>query len=223
MTLVLVAHGTRRAAARSTIGALTAAVRDRLPGVDVVLGHVDVQAPSLQTVMTKVRAARGRAVVVPVLLSTGFHVEVDIAAAVDASLDVVTPALGPDAVLVEILLDRWEQTHAGPCDTYVLAASGSSRAGARADVAVVARAAGARLGRPVGIGWIATGEPDVATAVGAASGRVGVLSYVLADGVFARRLATRAMAAGAVAVAAPLGSDDRIADLIVTRYRTVSG
>lgn len=47
--LVLVAHGTRDKAGRATSLAIRAAVADRLPGVDVDIAYIDVQARTSAT------------------------------------------------------------------------------------------------------------------------------------------------------------------------------
>ncbi|GAA2478943.1 sirohydrochlorin chelatase [Winogradskya humida] len=93
--LVAVAHGTRSVAGQEQIRALVDRVALRLPGTEVRLTYVDVQHPRVETMTFGVGT-----VVVPLLLSTGHHVRVDIANAVAGSGAVVTPPLGPDAVLV---------------------------------------------------------------------------------------------------------------------------
>lgn len=215
--LVLVAHGTGRPAARTAVGALVADVRALLPDVRVRLAHVDVQSPSLTTVMADVRAAGGRAVVVPLLLAAGYHVEVDIAAAVDPARDVVTPTFADHPALVDIALGRIDRTG---LDALVVAAAGSSRAGAREQVQRFAAAVGVAAGVPVTVGWAASGAPTVADAVAAArsGGRVGVVTYLLAPGVFAARARTAALDAGAVVVGSPLAPDPRLAAIVVERF-----
>ncbi|MFW5898994.1 MAG: sirohydrochlorin chelatase, partial [Jiangellaceae bacterium] len=69
--LIAAAHGTRHAAGRAAIAELRAAVAAARPGLDVVEAYVDedVQRPGL----TEVLDAAGPAVVVPLLLSAGYH------------------------------------------------------------------------------------------------------------------------------------------------------
>ncbi|MHA3702765.1 sirohydrochlorin chelatase [Jatrophihabitans sp. YIM 134969] len=218
--LVLVAHGTERASARGVVGALVADVRALLPGVDVRLAHVDVQAPSLATVMADVRAAGRRAVLVPLLLAAGYHVEVDIAEAARVPPDVVTSTLAGHPALVEIALSRLD---VDAVDSLVVAAAGSSREAARSQVQAFAAAVAERSGRPTTVGWAATGSPNVGEAVAAAPGRVGVVTYLLAPGVFAARARDAALAAGAPAVGGALGPDPRLAPVVVERFRTAVG
>ena len=73
-----VAHGTRDPAGPEVIADLLDDVRRRLPDVDVITSWVELGAPGLHEVM----AGMGRpAVVVPLLLSTGYHVTTDVPAA----------------------------------------------------------------------------------------------------------------------------------------------
>ena len=217
--LVLVAHGTERAPARAVVGSLVADVRALLPEVRVRLAHVDVQSPSLTTVMADVRAAGARAVVVPLLLAAGYHVEVDIANAVEPGLDVVASTFAGHPALVDIALSRIDVTG---LDALVVAAAGSSRAGARDQVQRFASDVGVAAGLPVTVGWAASGSPTVAEAVGgavAAGSRVGVVTYLLGPGVFASRARTAALDAGAVVVGSPLAPDPRLAGIVAERFR----
>src|SRR4051794_12358515 len=99
-TLLAVAHGTRSAAGQRQIRDLVAAAARRRPDLDVRLSYVDVQQPRIGPVA---RAGRN-AVVVPLLLSAGYHVRVDIADAVRGAGIPVTAPLGPDDVLLECLI-----------------------------------------------------------------------------------------------------------------------
>lgn len=156
--LLAVAHGTRSAAGQAQIRDLVDRVACRRPDVDVRLAFADVQHPRVG------EAIQGPdTVVVPLLLSSGYHVRVDIAEAVAGAGAVATAPLGPDPVLVESL-----RRHLGDAGTVVLAAAGSSDPGWRADIADVA----ARLNAHVAY---ASGAelrvPDVvATSVRAARG-----------------------------------------------------
>ena len=94
-TLIAVAHGTRSAAGQSQTRDLVAAAALRRPDVDMRLAYVDVQQPRIGEVIPAMRDA----VVVPLLLSTGYHVRVDIAEAVAGTRFPVTAPL---------VLDRYE-------------------------------------------------------------------------------------------------------------------
>ena len=97
--LVACSHGTRDIAGRRVVDDLRSAVAAARPGLRIVEAYVDVQQPELSDVLSDV----GGAVVVPVLLSSGYHVHVDIAAAIAAAGPEVrmTAALGPDPALVD--------------------------------------------------------------------------------------------------------------------------
>lgn len=219
--LVAVAHGTRDPEGPVVLGDLLDRVRERLPGVDVRLAYVDVIGPALEEVLAEV----GRpAVVVPMFLASGYHVRVDVPRAVEAarSAALVTPALGPDEAVVAAVAERLRQ--AGPLpDAVVMAAAGSSDAEALAEVEVAAGALSASIGREVVAGYVTTASPSVDEAVASlrAAGhrRVAVASYLLAPGLFQRRLA----AVGADVVAPPIGAHEQVVSLIVGRYRSRRG
>jgi sirohydrochlorin ferrochelatase len=200
--LLAVAHGTRSVAGQAQIRELVDRVACRRPDLDVRLAFADVQQPRVAD------AIRGlRAVVVPLLLSSGYHVRVDIAAAVAAADAVATAPLGPDPVLVESLRRR-----IGDTDAVVLAAAGSSDPGWRAGIADVA----ARLNAHVAY---ASGAelrvPDVVAGLRARGARrVTVAAYLLAEGLFYRSLHR----AGADVVTPPLCADPAVVDLVLARY-----
>lgn len=78
--LVAVAHGSRDPRALRTVTALLDLVRELRPGLDVRLGHIEIDEPALPATLAELGA--GRAVLVPLLLSRGYHVKQDIPAAV---------------------------------------------------------------------------------------------------------------------------------------------
>lgn len=220
--LVVCGHGTRDPEGRATVSACVAAVAARLPGVDVREAYVDVHGPEVAAVVAGLPRGAGdgpAAVVVPLLLATGYHVRVDLAAAVRDRPDVrVTRALGPDDRLVDVVVDRLGE-EVDRADAVVLAPAGSSEERAQADSRETGERLAARTGLPVRVGYAAGQAPSVADQVEAAraagSGRVVVASYLLAPGFFQRRLA----GAGADAVTAPLLPDPRVVDVVVDRYR----
>jgi sirohydrochlorin ferrochelatase len=215
--LVAAAHGTRDPAGRTVIDLLRTAVADRRPGIDVAEAYVDedVQQPGLRSVL----AGLDEAVVVPVLLSAGYHVHVDVPDAIAGANRPgvrATRPLGPDPVLAEVLADR--QAEAGVGDhAVVLAAAGSSDPRAATDVEQMARLLTARLGRPVTAAYVTASRPSVSESVAAlhaAGESVAIASYLLAPGGFHDRLRT----VGAQVVAAPLLPDARLAELVLRRY-----
>lgn len=222
--LVACSHGTRSPQGRAVVEELRAAVRAARPGLRVAAAHVDVQEPELGAVVAGFLAAGERCVVVPLLLSSGYHVRVDIAEALrdGGGRAVASPALGPDDVITGILVERLEQALGTPVEAFggavVLAAAGSSDARARADVEAAVAALSRRTGRDVTSGFLSAQEPTVADAVAAARAagatEVAVAGYLLAPGVFSARLG----AAGADVVAEPLGVHPALVELVLARY-----
>ena len=219
-TIVVAAHGTRDPSGVAVARQLAEALGSRLPGCRVLLAFVDVLGP---TVRETIAAVAGPVTVVPAFLSSGYHVRTDVPREVRATgrRDVtVSAALGPHPLLVTAVRDRLRA--AGWCrgDAVVLAAAGSSDPRSVADVRAVACQLSGVLGRRVRVGFVATGGPRVAPLVAglraAGEPRVAVASWLLAPGLFHSRLA----AAGADALAAPLGVHpavvERLAQLAAT-------
>lgn len=220
-TLIACSHGTNDAAGRMAIRSIVDGIRRSRPALSVREAFVDVQAPDVGEVVSLLEPDGG-AVIVPLLLSTGYHVRVDIArAAGTAGAQVgVAASLGPDPVLAEILVERLVQAGATPADHVVLAAAGSSDPRAADDVERLATLLRAAWPGAVTIGYGASATPSVPSAVDAArassTGRVVIASYLLAPGYFHDRL----LEAGADLVSAPLAPDPRLAALAVDRYRS---
>lgn len=217
--LVACSHGTDDPLGRAVVAGIVDGVRRLRPGLDVRPAFVDVQEPAVAAVVGQVADEGREAVVVPLLLSAGYHVHVDIAAAVAGRPAVAADALGPDVRLVGCLVDRLHDAGAVPGDAVVLAAAGSSDTRAVEAVEVMADALRrAWLLGPVTIGYGSAARPRVPEAVAAARAagarRVVLATYLLAPGWFHDRLAE----AGADAVAAPLAPDVRVLDVVLDRY-----
>jgi sirohydrochlorin ferrochelatase len=233
--LLLVAHGTRDGAGAEVALRLAASVRRRLPGATVRLAFVDVRPPTVADLAPALRRA-AEVVVVPAFLAAGYHVRHDLPAQLASAglagrvrLTSVLGAdprvvlrgdrgLGTDPRLVAAAEDRLRAAGWRPGDATVLAAAGSSDPGARAEVREAARALGRRLDCPVRVGYLASGDPKLAGVVASARApgrRVAVASWLLAPGVFQRRLED----AGADLAAAPLGLHPGVLDAVLTRYR----
>ncbi len=216
--LIACSHGTDNAQGRRAIDAVRAGITALRPEVEVREAYVDVQEPDLVDVVASLPAGRP-AVIVPLLLSVGYHVKVDIArAAASRPRTVSALPLGPDPRLARVLQQRLTEAGVDDADAVVLAAAGSSDACAVEDVAEVrAVLAELRTGR-VGAGFGSKAVPSVPDAVEAlrtGSGRrVAVASYLLAPGYFHDQLAT----AGADVVSAPLLPSPLIAEIALSRY-----
>ena len=225
--LVACAHGTRSPTGRRLIAELALAARSLRPGLVTTAAFVDVQPPTVVDVVAGLSATGRAAVVVPLLLSGGYHVHVDIAGAVaSAEGTVAARPLGPDPRLVDVLRDRLVQAGADPADrrtAVVLAAAGSSDVRAVADVEHTAALLQHAWTGPVTTGYGSAAKPTVPDAVEAArqagADRVVVAAYLLAPGHFHDKLA----GAGADAVTAPLLPDERIAAVLLDRYDAALG
>ncbi len=218
--LLLAAHGTAVAAGTATLDGLAAAVRAARPGLRLEPAYLDVLPPDLRTVLA---GLAGPVVVVPALLSTGYHVEQDVPAVVAGRRDTAVSAhLGPDARLTTALLDRLAEAGRRPGGPVALVATGSSRAAARRDVEAAAADLADRLGSEVRAASMADAELDAVL-----DGCAAVAPYLLAEGVFEQKLRERAARAGVPVVADVLGAHPAVVELVLARYdaaaRTLDG
>ncbi|WP_313822273.1 CbiX/SirB N-terminal domain-containing protein [Citricoccus sp.] len=228
LTLVAVSHGTADPAGQARITALTRAVRHQAAAeAEVLLTHVDVQTPQVGEVLASLPVDRS-AVVVPVLLSGGYHVKVDLRRAAQGIP--VAPALGPDELLVDLLARRaLDAGFVRGHHQVVLGAAGSTDAGAVADCRTVAYRLAERLGTPVAGAYLSAAQPRIAAAVETLCARdpqrpVLVLSYLLAPGYFQSLLVSEAAAAGAESTTIPLLGQagpvpGELVDLVLRRFR----
>ena len=180
---------------------------------------MDVHPPYLDEVITP------GAVVVPLLLASGYHVNVDIGALASRVDAHVTPALGPDRLLTSVLSSRLRQLAEplGPDDIVVLATAGSSDGGSERATREVAGVLSTRLGRPVHIGYGGSQSPRLDELVAGLrtthpARRIVATSDLLAPGHFHDRV----RGCGADVVTAPLldqeTPDPRLVELVVSRY-----
>ena len=212
--LLIAAHGTASTPGLATTRAIAAAVASRLPGVAVSLCFLDVATPSLASALEMIN---GPVVVVPLVLSSGYHVRTDIPAVVAGRADVrVTPHLGPAPALADVLAARLREAASGrQAASTAMVAIGSSREEARAEVAAMAALLGERVGRPVHVVPL---FGDVRGALSDLPQPVEVAAYLLAEGTFSRSLDEAVEGLGWVA--APIGADPAVADLVVDRFQS---
>lgn len=223
--LVTVAHGTRDPLGNLVARAITSRAARRL-GVAHTTSYVELCSPTLPTVMGGLDAS---SVVVPLLLSTGYHLRHDIPSAVDQSRydAAVSRPLGPHPLLAEVMCLRLRYAGARVGDPVVLAAAGSTDPDALVDLAAAGRMLAALWGAPVRVATISGCGPSVPSVVAAAidelGPRIAVAPYLLAPGFFHRRLVGLATEAGAGLVADVIGAHPLVAELVARRYRAQAG
>jgi sirohydrochlorin ferrochelatase len=233
--LIAVAHGSRDPRSAATVMELLDVVRALRPSLDVRAAFLDLSAPRLGDVLRSVHGeGHRRAVVVPLLLGKAFHARVDVPGAVAEvqrqfpRLDVtIGDVLGPDPWLESAALRRLTAAGVRSGDRslgVVLAGAGSSHAPANAAVAAIASRWAARSGwAGVEPAFASATQPDVATAVARlhAQGarRIAVASWFLAPGRLPDRITAQTLALSPDAlIAAPLGADPEVAELVLHRY-----
>lgn len=207
---VTVAHGTRFGPGNDVARAITEAAAGQLdlPGVT---SYVELCEPSFASVMA---GSTEPTVVVPLLLSTGFHVTVDLPEAVAGARGQVAMGqpLGPDPLLAHVQVARLLEAGAVPGQPVVLVAAGSSDAAATADQeAAVAHLADAWDG-PVSLATLSGHGRRPAEVVRPGDA---VSPYLLAPGFFADRVVAQSPGAGVVADV--MGAHSSVVDLVVER------
>lgn len=213
--LIAVAHGSSHPEATATVTALARQVIRLAPVIDIRVAFVQHASPSLPQALA---AAQADAVIVPLLLSTGYHLSTDIVAVAGR----VAAPLGPDQLLVTALVARLAEAGMPAGTPVVLAAAGSSDPMAAEQVEAQAKLLATELGVEVVAAFAAAGQPTVPDAVtdlrAATGGPIAVASYLLAPGYFHDELAK----SGADWVTAPLGDHPAVAALIIDRYRAAA-
>ncbi|MFP3986781.1 sirohydrochlorin chelatase [Streptomyces sp. E11-3] len=223
-TLVAVGHGTREPAGAAATLELLERIRELRPGLRVEVGWLDLVDPPLTETLA---GLTGEAVLVPLLLGTGYHIRVDIPEALATAPHLRTRtarALGPDPLLATALGDLLTEAGRAPGDgPVVLAAAGSTDPQANADTVRMAELLAARLGTPVVPSYLCASAPTPTEAVAElrAQGheQVALATYLIAPGFFTRRAA----GAGARHTSAPLAEHDALARLVLDRYDEAVG
>ena len=167
--VLAVAHGTRDPAGVETVSQIVDALRRSAPSLEVRAAFIELAEPDVPTALAGIPADR-RAVLVPLLLASGYHDRVDLPAAIAAARPGTAhaPVLGPDPRLAVALADRLREAGRRPGEAVVLAAAGSSDPAAVASVRTQAALLAAELGTAVTVGFGSAAAPDVPAAVAAA-------------------------------------------------------
>ncbi|HEX3908784.1 MAG TPA: CbiX/SirB N-terminal domain-containing protein [Mycobacteriales bacterium] len=205
--LVIAAHGSRDPGFAAVVEDLAGQVRRARPDIDVRVGYLD-HGPPLADVATP------GAVVVPLLLSSGYHVTVDIPA--QSAGCRIAAAVGPDDRLVTVLLSRLREAGWTAGTPVVLAAAGSSEELALQQVRDIGTRLAVKLqGASVTVAFISAGTPLLSDIPQPQA----ISSYLLAPGQFSRAIEN----AGAAVVGAPIGAAPELAEVILDRYAEAAG
>jgi len=211
-TLVIALHGTRRPSGAVFAERLRDAVSAELPGVGVQLGFVDIHDELLAATVQRLESS----VIVPTFLAAGYHVAYDVAEAVRLSdgRAVATDHVGPD--LMDAIHDRLLELGT-PGDAVILAAIGSKRKGATAEVHATASRLSTLIDRPVMAGFIFASQPtliEAATSLRALGhSQLSVATHALLPGLYQHHI-------GALGLpnSAPIGIHPRLVAAIASRY-----
>jgi sirohydrochlorin ferrochelatase len=231
--LLLVAHGSRDPRHELTIHQIAASTRAARPGLEVRVGFLDHNGPSVAEALAD--GAVPHAVAVPLLLGNAFHGKVDVPAALAAAtaasgVDVtLADVLGPDPALLPAALRAVRGSAGadpGPGSGVVLACAGTTDAAAKAALHRLALRLCRSVGADVRVADAAKTGIRVADAVAdlraAGCGRVDVASWFLAPGRLLDRASAEAFGAGADSVAAPLGAAPEVVATVLRRFDAVA-
>jgi sirohydrochlorin ferrochelatase len=209
--LVIAAHGSADRRFAAVVEAVAARVRGLRAGLEVHVGYLDHGPPHLPQAVGAA-SERSPAVVVPLLLSGGFHARVDVPAQSPGAA--ITAPVGPDERLSAAQTDRLREAGYEGGTPVTLAAAGSSDERALEDVRVAAEQLSQRLRTVVEAAFVSAGEPRLRATVPAA-----VASYLLAPGSFHDVIRQ----CGAPVVSEPLGDHPAVAEVILARYHAAAG
>jgi len=227
LRLVAVTHGIPSPANREAVIRLVDAVASERPELDVSISFVDASNSDVAAALAA--DAEPEAVIVPLVLSAGFHVRTGLALGLDriGGPSGLAPELGPDPRIAEVLAERLESLELTERDAVVLAAAGSNDPRAVRECFETARLLAQRLSRPVTVGFIAAGLPRLPDAIEMVrevhpGARIVVGAYLLAPGAFY----DTAAGLGGDVIADPLLLPDRAAppalvELVLDRYASV--
>ncbi|NUL47427.1 sirohydrochlorin cobaltochelatase [Cellulosimicrobium funkei] len=221
MHVVACAHGTDDPEGQQAVNRLRTEVAElsRQRGIAAQFheAYVDVHGPALDDVLTSLSAG-DPAIVLPLLLSTGHHTQVDLQRAAGSRPRTLTAApIGPDQRLAVVLAERLAQAGLQGDDKVILASAGTRVARGVEEAVQMAAWLGEEIGRPVTAAFGAAAEPNVRDAVRGAqsegSPRVILASYLLAPGFFHTLL----IRSGADVVTEPLLPSGLVAECAVDR------
>lgn len=197
INIVATAHGTNSPDGRSTIESIIENLRSLLsqrlgPVYHVYEAYVDVQFPTLDEVLEGLHS-EDQTIILPLLLSTGYHTQVDMRDAAKESgiSDIAIAApLGPSPLMAQLMHHRLIEKGWRPGDTVVMAGAGSSRTDGQEAVARQCAMLSNVLAQEVTFGFIADISPTIEEIVAEAQGNgpIFVANYLLGRGFFDQKL-----------------------------------
>lgn len=118
--ILIVAHGSRRAAANADLVELSKLMSDRLPDEIIEIGYLELTEPTIpQGLANCARRGADSVAILPYFLSNGAHVADDLQTFRDEFVEahptiecVVCPPLGRHPKMMDILIDRLQEGRA---------------------------------------------------------------------------------------------------------------
>lgn len=199
--LVLAAHGSADPGFHAVITTLASTVASARPDLDVRIGYLEHGPPDLTDV-----AAPGT-VIVPVLLTNGYHAHIDIPSRAPGAT--IAPAIGPDRRLARVLADRLHEAGWDGRRSVAVVGAGSADEAALDDVRRVAHDLTLLTGAAARAVFAGSGQPALPTVTDEA-----VVPYLIGPG----RYATLVASVRAPVLATPLRAHPMLAEIVLDRY-----
>ncbi|MGA5703614.1 sirohydrochlorin chelatase [Peterkaempfera bronchialis] len=243
--LLLVGHGTRDDGGAEAFRSFVDGLRDRLPGVPVGGGFIELSPPPLADAVAELVAAGAtRFAAVPLVLVSAGHAKGDIPAALVREKErhpgtsyAYGRPLGPHPALLTVLERRLDEV-LDPADraetTVLLVGRGSTDPDANSEVHKAARLLWEGRGLAgVETAFVSLADPDVPAGLERCrllgARRIVVLPYFLFTGILPDRVDRQAADWAAdhpdveVRRAGVMGATEELADLVLERYREALG
>lgn len=230
INIIATAHGTDSTEGRDTIDSMIKCLQLKLanrlgPLLHIYEAYVDVQIPELGEVLEAL-PSDDQTIILPLLLSTGYHMQVDMKeAAKNSGIENISIAdsLGPSYHLAQLMHHRLIEKGWRPGDRVVMAAAGSSRGEGQDAVARQCTMLSNELAQDITFGFVADIEPRIGQVLEQAvaektdeNENIFVATYLLGRGVFDTKLSHLAATHGAIS-ADPLmiPGDESACDTII--------
>lgn len=210
--IALLAHGSPDPRSSAAAHDLAVRVQQELTADTVAACFLDHDAPSLAALVRQHEPSH--VIVVPLFLSSAFHLTVDVPLAIEAAREHCTDIACAAPLAHDPRLRRWLDAQLPTGIPVVMATAGTRNTQAQAELAKVAIDWATERTTEVVLSYAAMAEPSVTDAMFATKEPLAVASYVLFPGVIDDRI--REAAAGRP-VSRPLGECPVLVEIIRDR------
>lgn len=215
--LVAVAHGSRDSCYLQDVETLITMVRELRPELPVLTTFLEFSTPLFNDLVESADLQTSEPVVVPLLLSRGFHLENDVEPVAKSANAIVSDPLGPELELIDIMVNELSSATSLRDSPVIFVSAGTKDKDGQADIDLSRTLLEDRLGVEVIAAYSGGSGPsadEVASTLRSSGAEFSICAYLLGRGRFYSSL----MKLGAKSVTLPLGSYRSVARLILKRY-----